>query len=52
MGLWGHLLASPEGQMSLIVIAFMIGMGIWFAWYFNKKIRDSGAAEDEKKKQA
>ncbi len=50
MGLWGHLLSSPEGQMSLIVIAFMVGMGIWFAWWFNKKIAESVPPEDEKKK--
>ena len=50
MGLWGHLLSSPEGQMSLVVIAFMIGMGIWSAWWFNKKIAESPKPEDEKKK--
>jgi len=50
MGLWGHLLASPEGQMSLIVLALLVGMGIWFAWYFNKKIAESKPPEDEKKK--
>lgn len=41
MQLWKLLLASPEGQMSLIVIAFMIVMGIWFAWWFSKKIKES-----------
>ena len=50
MGLWGHLLSSPEGQMSLVVIAFMIGMGIWFAWWFTKKMAEAPAPEDEKKK--
>ena len=38
MGLWGHLLSTPEGQFSLVVIALLVGMGLWFAWYFNKKI--------------
>ncbi len=50
MGLWGHLLSSIEGQMSLAVIAFIIAMGIWFGWWFNKKMAESCPPEDEKKK--
>ena len=50
MGLWGHLLSSPEGQMSLLVIAFMLGMAIWFGWYFNKKIRESTPPDERVKK--
>ena len=50
MGIWGHLLTSVEGQFSLAVIALLIGMGLWFAWYFNKKIRESVPPEAEPKK--
>ncbi len=50
MGLWGHLLSTPEGQFSLVVIALLVGMGLWFAWYFNKKIRESAPPADSDKK--
>jgi hypothetical protein len=50
MGVWGHLLSSIEGQMSLAVLAGLVGMGIWFGWYFNKKVRESDAQKDEQQK--
>jgi hypothetical protein len=34
MELWGELFSDSVGVMSALVIAFMIGMGIWFVWYF------------------
>ncbi len=48
MQLWSLLLASPEGKMSLAVIAFMIGMGIWFAWWFSKNMKNSQDESDKK----
>ena len=37
------LFTTDYGIMSVIGIAFMIGMGVWFIWYFKRKMK-----EDEK----
>ena len=34
MELWGELFSDSVGVMSALVIAFLIAMAIWFAWYF------------------
>ena len=44
------LFSTDYGLMSIAGIAFMIGMGIWFAWWFTKKMAEAPAPEDEKKK--
>jgi hypothetical protein len=38
------LFTTDYGLMSAAGIAFMLGMGVWFAWYFKRMI-----AEDAKK---
>lgn len=37
------LLTSDVGLFSLIVIAFIVGMAIWFIRYFNKKMTEEEA---------
>lgn len=39
MTLLKELLGSPEGQLSLVVLVFMIGMGVFFARMFLKNIK-------------
>ncbi len=34
MELWSQLFSDSVGIASAVVIAFVILMGIWFAWYF------------------
>jgi len=34
MELWSQLFSDSVGIMSALVIAFVVLMGIWFAWYF------------------
>ncbi len=34
MELWSELFSDSVGIMSALVIAFLIGMAGWFAWYF------------------
>lgn len=37
---WQLLLTSDIGLMSLFVIVFILGMSVWFARYFSKKMRE------------
>ncbi len=41
--LWNSLLTSDVGLFSLFVIVFIIGMGIWFARFFKKKMHEEEA---------
>ncbi len=41
---WDLLFTSDYGLFSLFVIIFVIGMSIWFPYFFKKKMR-----EDEEK---
>ncbi|MEW9899987.1 DUF3149 domain-containing protein [Chitinivorax sp. PXF-14] len=41
MELWKELLSSDVGIMSAIVIATIIGMAGYYAWYFHKMVVDA-----------
>jgi Protein of unknown function (DUF3149) len=41
------LFTSDVGIMSLAVIAFMLGMGVFFLRYFLRHIRDDAARADQ-----
>ena len=47
MTLLNELLGSTEGQLSLAVLVFMIGMGIFFARMFLKNIKEDAAKHDK-----
>ncbi len=40
MGLFGRIFDSYIGILSLFVIAFILGMGVWFYRFFMKKIEE------------
>jgi Protein of unknown function (DUF3149) len=44
---WELLFTSDIGLMSLFVIVFILGMSVWFAKYFSKKMHEE---EDKMKK--
>jgi positive regulator of sigma E activity len=44
---WELLFTSDIGLMSLFVIVFVLGMSVWFAKYFSKKMHEE---EDQMKK--
>jgi uncharacterized protein DUF3149 len=43
MTLLSELLGSAEGQLSLVVLVFMIGMGVFFARMFFKNMKEDAA---------
>lgn len=49
MKLWQDLFGTDYGLMSLSGIAFMIGMAIWFIWFFRRKIAQSAGQEEGKR---
>ncbi|MFN7569983.1 MAG: DUF3149 domain-containing protein [Betaproteobacteria bacterium] len=40
MDAWKELFMTPVGLLSLGVIVFTIGMGVWFSRWFAKKIEE------------
>ena len=44
MHAWKDFLTTDYGLMSLAVIVFMLGMGVFFTRYFLKHMRDDEAA--------
>lgn len=36
------LFSTDYGLMSAAVIAFMLGMGVWFAFFFRRKMAEAG----------
>ncbi|MBI4741872.1 MAG: DUF3149 domain-containing protein [Betaproteobacteria bacterium] len=44
---WQLLLTSDIGLLSLFVIVFTLGMSVWYAIYFSKKMHEE---EDQAKK--
>lgn len=42
---WQELFFSDIGLFSLFVIVFIIGMAVWFARYFNRKMREDEARQ-------
>ena len=48
MSLWNTLLSTDYGIQSLAVIAFILGMVVWFAFYF-KRHMDEDAKRDRNK---
>lgn len=45
MELWSVLFSDWVGIASFLVIAFMLAMGGWFAWYFITNMSQATAAE-------
>ncbi|WP_081858082.1 DUF3149 domain-containing protein [Thiomonas sp. FB-Cd] len=43
---WSSLMGTDSGLMSLAVIIFMLGMGVFFVVFFIRKIRADDAAHD------
>jgi hypothetical protein len=41
-----RLFTDWVGWLSFLVIAFIVGMAIWFPWYFNRKMAESAQAEE------
>ena len=41
---WSSLMGTDSGLMSLAVIIFMLGMGVFFVVFFIRKIRADDAA--------
>ena len=37
---WELLISSDIGLFSLFVIVFILGMAVWFARFFSKKMRE------------
>ena len=44
MELFGRIFDSYVGLLSLFVIAFILGMGVWFYRFFMKKIAEEDLA--------
>ncbi|MFZ4537692.1 DUF3149 domain-containing protein [Propionivibrio sp.] len=40
---WNMLFTSDIGLLSLFVIVFTLGMAVWFARYFARKMREDEA---------
>jgi hypothetical protein len=40
-----RLFSDWVGLLSFIVIAFTVVMGIWFSWFFNRKMDESAARD-------
>lgn len=38
---WQGLFGTDYGLLSLLVILFLIGMGVFFVWFFTRKIQQS-----------
>ncbi|MEF8721228.1 DUF3149 domain-containing protein [Candidatus Accumulibacter phosphatis] len=36
---WDLLFSSDYGLFSVFVIVFLLGMSVWFPYYFHKKMR-------------
>lgn len=47
MDLFGRIFDSYIGILSLFVIAFIVGMGIWFYKFFMKKIAEEEQAKNK-----
>ena len=41
---WQELLKTDIGLFSLFVIVFILGMAVWFARFFSRKMREEEAA--------
>ena len=41
---WQELLKTDIGLFSLFVIVFILGMAVWFARYFSRKMHEEEAA--------
>ncbi len=39
---WDLLFSTDYGLFSVFVIAFVVVMAIWFAFFFSRKIREDG----------
>ncbi|WP_313952670.1 DUF3149 domain-containing protein [Accumulibacter sp.] len=37
---WNLLFSSEYGLFSVFVIVFLIGMAVWFPYFFRKKMRE------------
>lgn len=46
MELLRELMSDSVGIMSALVIAFVILMGIWFAWYFIRNMMNDSSGND------
>ncbi len=50
---WQLLFSSDIGLFSLFVIAFIVGMAVWFSWFFKRKMiedeRRANAATDSRR---
>ncbi len=42
---WELLFSSDIGLFSLFVIVFTVGMSVWYARYFSRKMNEDGARE-------
>ena len=40
-----ELFTTDIGLLSLFVILFIVGMGLWMSWYFAARMREDEAAE-------
>lgn len=40
---WDLLFSTDHGLFSLFVIVFVIGMSVWFARFFSRKMREDQA---------
>jgi uncharacterized ion transporter superfamily protein YfcC len=40
---WDLLFSTDYGLFSLFVILFVVGMSLWFSYFFSKKIREDQA---------
>ncbi len=44
MKLFSDLISTDYGIMSMIVIAFTLGMGFWYGSYFKRKMNEDAKA--------
>jgi Protein of unknown function (DUF3149) len=44
---WKELLLTDIGLFSLFVIVFILGMAVWFARFFKKKMLEDEAAKEK-----
>ena len=47
---WETLLTSEIGLLSLFVIVFIVGMAVWFAYFFSRKIQETEETRPEKER--
>ena len=45
---WNTLFSSDIGLFSLFVIVFIVGMAIWFARFYSRKIREEELTQAKK----